>query len=233
MYIASWSGGKDSCFACYLAAKKGMNVSHLVHFDRPNNLHGVDPAMIRLQAELAGVTIVQERVAQEDFERVFKKTVGDLAQHGTKGMIFGDIYLEPHKEWVDRVCGELGIEPIEPLWGIKTEDIIEDFLKTGFETIVASGNQKLIDKKYIGKRMDREFIEYLKSNKLDVCGESGEFHTFVTSGPLFKGKIVIKDTEVVSRDGFWFLNVRDYTVEKSLNREGAKGAKEYNALKRI
>ena len=53
MYIASWSGGKDSCLACYLAIKKGMKISHLLHFDRPNNLHGVDPAMIRLQAELA------------------------------------------------------------------------------------------------------------------------------------------------------------------------------------
>ncbi|HEX9021853.1 MAG TPA: diphthine--ammonia ligase [Nitrospirota bacterium] len=212
MYIASWSGGKDSCFACYLAMKKGMGVSHLVHFDRPNNLHGVDPAMILLQAKLAGIPITQKRVASQDFEREFKETVGDLAQHGAKGMIFGDIYLEPHKEWVDRVCGELGIDPIEPLWGMKTEDIIEGFLKAGFETIVASGDQRLIDRKYIGRKMDGEFIEYLKSRNLDVCGESGEFHTFVTSGPLFKGKIVINDSEIVSRDGFWFLNVRAYDV---------------------
>lgn len=72
MYIASWSGGKDSCLACYLAMKKGMKVSHLLRFDRPNNLHGVDPAMIRLQAELVGIQIVQKRVASEDFEREFK-----------------------------------------------------------------------------------------------------------------------------------------------------------------
>ncbi len=212
MYIASWSGGKDSCLASYLAIKKGMKVSHLVHFDRPNNLHGVDPKMIRLQAELTGIPMTQRRVASEDFEREFKKTIGALAAEGAQGMIFGDIYLEPHKEWVDRVCGELGIEPSEPLWGMKTENIIEDFLNHGFETIVASGNQDLIDKKFIGRRMDREFIDYLKSKKLDVCGESGEFHTFVTSGPLFRGRIEIKASEVTSRDGFWFLNVRDYAV---------------------
>jgi diphthine-ammonia ligase len=212
MYLASWSGGKDSCLACYLAIKNGMNVSHLVHFDRPNNLHGVDPAMIRLQAELAGVPMIQRRVAQEDFEREFRMTVKDIKKEGVTGMIFGDIYLEPHKEWVDRTCGELGIEPVEPLWGMNSECVIMDFLDAGFETIVASGDQKLIDKKYIGKKMDLEFIEYLKTRNLDVCGENGEFHTFVTGGPLFKGRIEIMSSEVTSRDGFWFLDALEYNV---------------------
>ena len=189
-----------------------MKVSHLVHFDRPNNLHGVDPAMIRLQAELAGIPIVQRKVDTRDFEKEFRAVVGGLAKNGVKGMVFGDIYLEPHKEWVDRTCGELGIEPIEPLWGVKTENIIKDFFDLGFETIVASGDQKLIDKKYIGRTMDREFIDYLKSKNLDVCGESGEFHTFVTKGPLFKGAIDIQSSGVAARDGFWFLDVCDYRV---------------------
>lgn len=30
-YIASWSGGKDSCFACYRAILEGYDVSHLVN----------------------------------------------------------------------------------------------------------------------------------------------------------------------------------------------------------
>jgi diphthine-ammonia ligase len=212
MYIASWSGGKDSCLATYLATKKGMKVSQLVHFDRPNNLHGVDPAMIRLQAELAGIPIVQRKVDSKDFEREFRAVIGDFAKKGAAGMVFGDIYLEPHKEWVDRTCSELGIEPIEPLWGMKTENIMKDFFDLGFETIVASGDQKLIDKKYIGRTMDREFLDYLRSKNLDVCGENGEFHTFVTAGPLFHGRIEIVESRVTSRDGFWFLEVQKFNV---------------------
>ncbi len=214
MYIASWSGGKDSCLACYLSIKKGMKITHLVHFDRPNNLHGVDPAMIGLQAKLAGIPIVQRKVASRDFEQEFKKTVGELAEAGAKGMVFGDIYLEPHKEWVDRTCEELGIEPVEPLWGMKTENIMKDFFNQGFETIVASGDQKLIDRKYIGRKMDQEFIGYLKSKNLDVCGENGEFHTFVTGGPLFHGTIEITASGVTGRDGFWFLDVKEYRLRK-------------------
>jgi len=212
MYLASWSGGKDSCFACYRAIKNGMKVSRLVHFDRPFNLHGVSAEMIKQQAELAGIPLIRKNVEQENFEHEFKETVGAFAKNGTRGVVFGDIYLEPHKEWVDRVCGELGLEAVEPLWGMKTENIIEDFIKEGFETIIVSGNQNLIDKRFIGRKMDGEFIEYLKSKNLDVCGESGEFHTFVTSGPLFRGRIEITDADVTSRQGFWFLDVRDYKV---------------------
>ncbi len=214
MYIASWSGGKDSCLACYLAKKSGLRISHLVHFDRPENLHGVDPALIRLQAELTGIPLVQKRLASKDFEREFRDTVDSLKKEGASGMVFGDIYLEPHKEWVDRTCGDLGIEALEPLWGSRTGDIIRNFINLGFETIVASGDQNLIDRKFIGRKMDDEFIDYLKSRNLDVCGESGEFHTFVTAGPLFKGRIEITESAVTDRDGFWFLDVKKYAVVK-------------------
>jgi uncharacterized protein (TIGR00290 family) len=214
MYCASWSGGKDSCLASYLAMKTGMNVSHLVHFDRPNNLHGVDPALIRLQADLTGIPMVRRKVSQQEFEQDFKMTVSSLKKEGVKGMIFGDIYLVPHKEWVDRTCAGLGIEAVEPLWGRKTEDIIREFLGLGFETIIASCDQKLIEKEWIGRKMDDAFIDYLKARNLDVCGESGEFHTFVTAGPLFKGKIDITCSEVVARDGFWFLDVQEYHVAR-------------------
>ena len=212
MYGASWSGGKDSCLASYYAIQQGHTISHLVHFDRPSNLHGVDPAMIRIQAELAGIPLVQQRVAAGDFEQAFKQTVTNLKKEGIVGMVFGDIYLKPHKEWVDRTCAELGILANEPLWGMNTEKIMKDFLALGFETIVASGDQKLIEKEWIGRKMDVGFIEYLKARNLDVCGESGEFHTFVTRGPLFKGAIDIRSSDVVQRDGFWFLDVQDYRV---------------------
>jgi diphthine-ammonia ligase len=212
MYGASWSGGKDSCLACYLAMQKGFTISHLVHFDRPFNLHGVDPAMIKLQTELVGIPLVQRKIASEDFEEEFKDTVGALIRTGVNGMVFGDIYLEPHKKWVDRVCGELGIVAEEPLWGMNTEKIMKDFLSLGFETIIVSGQKKIIDKKWMGRKMDGEFIEYLKERGLDVCGENGEFHTFVTSGPLFKGKIDINRSETVDREGFWFFDVKEYSV---------------------
>jgi diphthine-ammonia ligase len=211
-YCASWSGGKDSCLASYLARERGIAISHLVHFDRPKNLHGVDPAMIRLQAELAGIPMVQKRVDSGDFGKEFRLTIGDLKKDGVDGMVFGDIYLEPHKEWVDKTCGELGITPEEPLWGRDSMSIMQDFFALGFETVVASADLRLIGREWVGRKMDNAFIEYLKERKLDVCGENGEFHTFVTAGPLFRGRIEITRSGVTERDGFWFLDLQDFRV---------------------
>jgi uncharacterized protein (TIGR00290 family) len=227
MYLSSWSGGKDSCFACYQAMKNGMQISHLIHFDREFNLHGIDPELIRLQAELAGIPMVQRKVQTGDFEHEFKDTVGGLLNSGLKGVVFGDIYLEPHREWVDRVCGELGLEAVEPLWGISTEKILEDFLEQGFETIIASCREECIGKEWVGRSVDDEFLKYLKSRGLDVCGENGEYHTFVIGGPLFKGKINITKAGVTSRQGHWFLEVKDFTVIE--NHEGGDRTARVNA----
>ncbi|HAR44968.1 MAG TPA: ATP pyrophosphatase [Nitrospiraceae bacterium] len=212
-YLVSWSGGKDSCFACHQARKQGMKISRLVHFDRPFNLHGVGPELIACQAEMAGIPLINRKVANKDFEREFKDTVSELKKSDTiHGMVFGDIYLEPHREWIERVCGELGIEAVLPLWGMRTERIAHDFLGQGFDAVVVSGREQDINREWIGRRLDRSFLEYLHTHGLDPCGENGEYHTFVVAGPLFTGKIEIAGSKAVQRDGHWLLNIGDYAV---------------------
>lgn len=212
MHLGSWSGGKDSCLACYRAIRNGIRISHLVHFAMEFNLHGVDPGLIREQAELTGIPIFQRTVLSDNFEIEFKDTVTGLIKNNIKGMIFGDIYLEPHKEWVERVCRELGIEALEPLWGVSTERLMNDFFDEGFEAIVVNGQERLIDKRWIGHKVDRNFMEYLKMEKLDVCGENGEYHTLVIAGPLFKGRIDLTAKDVINKNGHWFLDIKNYRV---------------------
>ena len=213
MYLASWSGGKDSCFACYSAIRQGSEMSHLVHFVRENNLHGVSAELIKLQAGLSGINMVQREVSSDNFESEFKDTIKNI--RNVKGMVFGDIYLKEHRSWVERVCGELDIKALLPIWGIDTERLMNDFINEGFEAIVVSGKQEIIDKKWIGHKVDKRFMEYLnKKPGVDVCGENGEYHTFVVGGPLFKGKIDITKAQVTKRDGHWFLNIKGFKVIK-------------------
>jgi len=136
-----------------------------------------------------------------------------LIQNGIKGMVFGDIYLQEHRDWVERVCGELGIEAIEPLWGKAPEKILLEFIDDGFEAIIVSANSDLIDEKWIGGKVDRKFLEYLKDNHIDPCGENGEYHTLVIDGPLFKNRIELTETRTIMRDGYWFLNTLEYSLQ--------------------
>ncbi|MBU1853595.1 MAG: diphthine--ammonia ligase, partial [Candidatus Omnitrophica bacterium] len=123
------------------------------------------------------------------------------------------IYLEEHKSWVERVCKELGIEPIEPLWGTSTVKDVEDFIDLGFKAIVVSCKADIFNKEFIGRYVDRELLEELKKKNICPCGENGEFHTFVVDGPIFKKRIEIVKSETVLKEGFWkywFLDIKEY-----------------------
>ena len=41
----------------------------------------------------------------------------------------------------------------------------------------------------------------------DPCGENGEFHSFVSAGPMLERKIAVKVGETVERDGFAFADL--------------------------
>ena len=215
-YISSWSGGKDSCFACYKAICEGYNVSHLLNFISKEykrvSFHGTETKLIQLQAEAIGIPLLQKETTWNGYEQEFKDAVKSLIPDGVTGMIFGDIYLEEHKDWVDRVCGELGIEAIEPLWGQDPERSLLDFIDAGFEATIVSAKSELFDDKWMGQKLDREFLSYLKDNNIDLCGENGEYHTFVTDGPMFKKKIKITKSQPITRDGYWFLDTLKYSL---------------------
>ena len=215
-YISSWSGGKDSCFACYQALSEGYEISHLVNFISQEykrvSFHGTEARLIQMQSQSLGIPVFQKETTPDGYEREFKEAVRSLLHHGIKGMVFGDVYLDEHKEWVERVCGELGIEAVEPLWGKSTEEILTGFIDAGFEAIVVGAQARLIDEEWLGRRVDRDFMNYLKSKNVDLCGENGEYHTLVLNGSLFKRRIEVTESRTVRRGDYWFLDTIKYRL---------------------
>jgi uncharacterized protein (TIGR00290 family) len=215
-YIGSWSGGKDSCFACYRAMCRGYDISYLVNFISKEykrvSFHGTEDRLIQLQAKALGIPLLQKETTGNGYEQEFKEAVRSLIPEGIKGMIFGDIYLQEHKDWVERVCGELGIQAVEPLWGEEPEKILLEFIDAGFEAIIVSAKADIFGKEVIGRKIDRDFFKYVKENSIDICGENGEYHTLVVNGPVFKKKIRITESKTITRDGYWFLDTVEYSL---------------------
>jgi diphthine-ammonia ligase len=219
MYLASWSGGKDSTLAVARALEKGVKVTGIANFISDDykrvRFHGTRAELIGHQAELAGFRLYQSETSATGYEDDFKAAVRERVAEGYAGMVFGDIYLDEHRQWVERVCAEVGIEPLEPLWGEPTVKLITEFVERGFKAVIVSGMKEHLDRRWIGRTVDMEFIEYMKGRPgADPCGERGEFHTFVTGGPIFRGNIEITDSEVVERGDFWMLDIKDYEVNK-------------------
>lgn len=204
-YVASWSGGKDCCLACYEAMRSGLKISHLINFVYEGRVcsHGVSVNLVRLQAELVGIPLVQVETTWEDYEENFKKSVRSLVPQGVRGIVFGDLYLDEHRKWVERVCGELGVEAVEPLWGLKPKEVISHLLDAGFEAMIVSARSNLIGEEWAGCRLSWEFIEYLEERGIDLCGENGEYHTLVVNGPIFRRRLEINFEGVIRMDGRW------------------------------
>lgn len=215
--IASWSGGKDSCFAYYKALAEGYEVSYLVNFIsrelRRVSFHGTRAHLISKQAQAIGIPLVQYTVPPDMslYEQTFKKAVSALKRKNIEGMVFGDIYLQEHKDWIERVCGELGITPLLPLWGMASERVLSDFIKAGFEAVIISAKSDIFDEKWLGQRINHTSLLGLKKlaeeKGLDVCGEQGEYHTLVVDGPLFRKRLQVTYGDRVQRNGYWFLDI--------------------------
>ena len=107
--VASWSGGKDSCLACYKAISKGVEISHLLNLinadARRSMSHEVDPGLIVSQAAAIGVPVIQKRVTWDTYEQKFKEAITELKAKGVEGVVTGDIDLPEGKKWNDRISG--------------------------------------------------------------------------------------------------------------------------------
>lgn len=221
-YIVSWSGGKDSCMALYEGLRRGYKVTHLVNFisnnDRRVRFHGTNADLIRQQGAAMGIKVAQYETDWDGYERDFKAGVRALLPTGVKGMIFGDIYLDVHREWVERVCGEIGIEAVEPLWGQPTGELLDQFIELGFEAVIVGVNSKQMDEKWVGKKVDASFRDYLKKNNIDPCGENGEYHTVVINGPIFTQRLSLSIGSVISKNEYRLLDIRDVTLKDAASK---------------
>jgi len=221
--ISSWSGGKESCLACYRAINHGYKVEYLLNFISKEYkrccFHGIEARLIKLQSKLIGIPLVQREVGSnmEEYEKEFKEAVFDLKNNGIEGMVFGDVYLEEHKNWIERVCKDLGIQPIEPLWKIPPEKVIEEFINLGFKAIIVSCKADLFEEEFVGRYVDQNLLDELKERRICPCGENGEFHTFVVDGPIFQKRIEITKSQSVLRQTFWkhwFLDILEWHLKE-------------------
>lgn len=206
------SGGKDSILSLYKTRKSGVNVSRLVNMISEDGTHsrshGINSSCLRVQAAAIEIPITQRSTSWENYEDEFKKLVLELRAEGINTGVFGDIDVQEHMDWITRVCGELKIKALLPLWGIKRQNVMREFISAGFKAVVCSVKDGVMGKEWLGRKIDNEFVSELgASPEIDLCGENGEYHTFVYDGPGFKKKVNIKKGEVFSRGGRWVLEI--------------------------
>jgi diphthine-ammonia ligase len=205
--VAAWSGGKDSCFACYKAIQEGHEVSNLlIMMSDPSisNFHMIRSDMLDAQSQAIGIPIAKLTTSPDTYEQEFKKALLQMKAKGVGGIVTGDVFdVALHEAgWLDRICKEVGLTPVRPLWHRDTQQILEEFINAGFKATLVRVITNLLSMDWLGREINKKFLDdLLKLGTVDPCGENGEFHTFVTDGPLFKKRIEILESEKVKLNG--------------------------------
>jgi len=211
--FVSWSGGKDSALACYMAENTGIDVKVLLHMmtedGKRGRSHGIDAMLIKRQADSMGRTIIQRKTTWEDYENNFRDALRCIKNKGISSGIFGDIDIKEHRDWVEGVCKDEEVTPFLPLWLKDRVELMETFLKKGFKAIVVAVNKRYLDETWLGRRIDDGFIEDLKRCRgVHLCGEHGEYHSFVHDGPIFKRPVDFTIAGIYRTDDYAFLEVK-------------------------
>ena len=210
--FCSWSGGKESALSFYRAKRAGIHIACLLNMisedGKYSRSHGVDSKLLRLQAEAIDVPIVQRTTTWETYEEEFKKALSDFKEKQIRAGVFGDIDLQEHRDWVERICNDSDLKAILPLWNEERERLFEEFVDLGFKAIIVTTQSELLGKEWLGRTIDKQLLNKLKETKdVDLCGEKGEYHTFVYDGPIFKKPIEFVIGNKTLIDKHWFLEL--------------------------
>jgi len=211
--FVSWSGGKDSVLACYNAMKNGeIEVAYLLNMLSENGTHSrshhLSVAVLKAQAEAMRIPIVQRQATWGGYEEEFKKALAFFKKEGIQAGVFGDIDVQEHRDWVKRVCSESGLNAVLPLWQRSRESLMGEFIAAGFKAVIVAVKLECMGSEWLGRQLDRQFVEDMKRlPQVDLCGENGEYHTFVYNGPIFKVPVAFSAGEKMHTQTHSFLDI--------------------------
>ncbi|UII27695.1 ATP-binding protein [Fulvivirga maritima] len=165
-------------------------------------LHGVPEHLIEKQAAALGLPLKKLYLHKDDshatYEKLISEYIQQLKSEGVELIMYGDIFLEDLKAFRDAKLASAGMQGVYPLWKEKSQDLINEFLNKGYKTRICAANKKHFQTSQVGRLISQEWLRAVPAG-VDVCGENGEFHSFVCDGPLFSSPADHQVGEVVEK----------------------------------
>lgn len=209
--LCSWSGGKDSCFALMQAMKENYVPKVLLNVlneeGKISRSHGIPAAILQAQANAARLPVHLISSSWQEYETHFTNALIELKkQYNLSHAVFGDIDLQPHRDWEEKVCSNARLTAVLPLWQQERRSLVLQMLDAGIETMIVSCNETM-GEFFLGKIITPALIDELEALSIDACGENGEYHTLVLNCPLFNKKINVNINEKLLHNQYWFSSL--------------------------
>lgn len=210
-FTTSFSGGKDSTLALYLAKQQGLVPVSLINMldesGERSRSHGLKLEILHAQAKALALPLITKAASWNTYEIQFITALQEAKQAGAILAVFGDVDLQDHKEWEEKACEQADIEPYLPIWGIDRQAVVHQFVDVGFCAKIMMLNQKLAPDWLLGQNLSHELIEKMVCLGIDPCAEGGEFHTVVVDGPIFQTALELDIINQVQHNGFLALDL--------------------------
>jgi uncharacterized protein (TIGR00290 family) len=143
--------------------------------------------------------LISKESPNEEYETRMAQTLMKHMASGVTSVVFGDIFLEDLRKYRENNLAILGMKAVFPLWKRDTGQLMQSFIALGFKAITVCIDTQALDGQFAGRIINRQFMIDLPKTA-DICGENGEYHSFVYDGPIFKRSIPYKVGETVLRD---------------------------------
>jgi ABC transporter with metal-binding/Fe-S-binding domain ATP-binding protein len=214
------SGGKDSALALHRALRSGYDVKYLLTMipRREDSwmFHYPNIRLTSLFAEACGLPLVRAETSGNKEEEL-KDLKRLLAGLDVEGVVSGAIRSVYQKSRLDRICEEIGLESIAPLWHEDPQSLMEELLSGGFWVIFTGVYAYGLDQRWLGRRLDQAALsDLLRLNRkygISVMGEGGEYETMVLDAPYFKKRVKIRRARTVWEGESGYLLVEDAVLE--------------------
>ncbi len=213
--LVAWSSGKDSAWSLHEVLRAGeLEVVGLLttvtsEFGRVS-MHAVREALLDAQAAALGLPCRKVRIPwpcpNDAYEREMAAAVAEARAAGVTRIVFGDLFLADIRAYREERLAGTGVAPVFPLWGRETALLAREMIAGGLVATLTCVDPRRLDRALAGRPFDAALLAALPAG-VDPCGENGEFHTFVSAGPMFRAPLDVVGGEVVEREGFVFADV--------------------------
>jgi uncharacterized protein (TIGR00290 family) len=214
--VLSWSTGKDAAYALHRLRQDGSFdvvalLTAVVARTGRVATHGIRGELLARQAASVGMPLTRVLLPASPsnvvYERVMAAALKKFVSRGIRHVIFGDLFLEDIRRYRERQLADLGMEAVFPLWGFDTHRLAQDMIGSGLRARLVAVDTRRVPASWAGRPFDDSLLEQVPAG-VDPCGENGEFHTFVTDGPVLRRPIPVLVPSVRARDGVARVDLR-------------------------
>jgi uncharacterized protein (TIGR00290 family) len=216
--LFSWSGGKDSAIALDVLLRDpqweivGLLTSVSDEHRRISH-HGIREELLDDQAAAIGLPLDKLRLptssgpcTNEQYERLVGQKLATYAGRGVRHVAHGDLFLADLRAYRERNLARLGMTGVFPIWGRETRQLVESFIAAGFRAALCCIEGDKLDASFVGRTIDASLLADLPA-AVDPAGENGEYHSFVSDGPIFQRPVAFALGQTVCRDNRWYIDL--------------------------